>query len=159
MNAKRISMILILLMGLAGCSGTGFQITNEQAMLTAIELGGYNLGYFVGASKSPADDQAIADAYALARTGTLNPEQVAFAFVTLKAQNPQLTGSLMIILTNMGAGFGPDNNLISLSGIPVAYWDRAAQGYTMGYQMGLTNKKAPVKPSAVKAKIPYVPAK
>ena len=44
--------------------------------------------------------------------------------------------------------------LVSLSGIPAKYWDRAAKGYTMGFEMGQLNQKALGKVSAVKAKLP-----
>ena len=126
----------------------------EEAMLTAIELGGYNLGYYVCKSKTDADDIAIADAYKLARTGTLSPQEVAEAFAKLKIENPQLAGSLQIILINMGATIDPTTGaLISLSGIPVEYWDRAARGYVAGYAFGKVGQKS-IRVSAVKAVMP-----
>lgn len=152
---KRIIALLAMVGMMAGCAGGG-NINQDAAILTAIQLGGYNLGYYVGQSKSTADDQAIADAYAIARTGTLTPEQMAAAFAKFKIENPQLAGSLFIILQNMGATVSADGGLVSLSGIPVAYWDKAAEGYVAGFEMGKMNQKGLTlkKPSAVKAKIP-----
>jgi hypothetical protein len=158
---KKLFALLMVVGLLAGCAGGSGQVNEGTAILTAIELGGYNLGYYVGKSKTDSDDIAIADAYALARTGTLNPAQVAEAFLKFKVENPQLAGSLMIILKNMGADFALDGGLISLSGIPTAYWDRAAAGYASGYEFGRLDKKSVGqksltldKVSAVKAKMP-----
>ena len=151
---KRFLALLAIAALLTGCAG--MTVNQDAAILTAIQLGGYNLGYYVGNSKTTADDQAIADAYALARTGTLTPEQMADAFAKFKIDNPQLAGSLFIILTNMGATLSADGGLVSLSGIPVAYWDKAAEGYVAGFEMGKINQKGLKlqKPSAVKAKLP-----
>jgi hypothetical protein len=142
---KRL-FILIMAASLLGCAGG--QVSQDAAILTAIELGGYNLGYYVGKSKTVSDDAAIADAYALARTGTLTPAQLAEAFSKFKVENAQLAGSLLIILRNMGATFAADGGLISLSGIPVEYWDRAAAGYASGYEFGKIGQKD-IKKSAV----------
>jgi len=147
---KRL-FILIMAASLLGCAGG--QVSQDAALLTAIELGGYNLGYYVGKSKTTADDTAIADAYALARTGTLTPAQLAEAFSKFKIENAQLAGSLLIILRNMGATFAADGGLVSLSGIPVEYWDRAAAGYASGYEFGKIGQKD-IRVSAVKAKMP-----
>jgi hypothetical protein len=114
-------------------------------MLTAIELAGYNLGYYVGKSKTTSDDTAIADAYQLARTGQLSPAQIAEAYSRLKIDNPQLAGSLYIVLKNMGAGFDAGGGLVDLSGIPVEYWDTAAVGYEAGYGVGKINQKSKVR--------------
>jgi hypothetical protein len=149
---KKLFALLVMASLLAGCAGG--QVNQDTAILTAIQLGGYNLGYYVGQSKTTADDQAIADAYALARTGTLTPAQMAAAFAKFKIENPQLAGSLFIILTNMGATINSDGGLVSLSGIPVMYWDKAAEGYVAGFEMGKLNQKAVSKVSAVKAKMP-----
>jgi hypothetical protein len=150
---RRTIIMLAMAALLTGC--TGMTVNQDAAILTAIQLGGYNLGYYVGQSKSTADDQAIADAYTLARTGTLTPEQMAAAFAKFKLDNPQLAGSLFIIMQNMGATINADGGLVSLSGIPVAYWDKAAEGYVAGYEMGKLNQKAVgSKVSAVKAKMP-----
>ena len=149
---KKLFALLIVVGMLAGCNG--MQVNQDVAILTAIQLGGYNLGYYVGQSKTVADDQAIADAYALARTGTLTPAQMAAAFAKFKIENPQLAGSLFIILSNMGATIDNTGGLVSLSGIPVAYWDKAAEGYVAGFEMGKLNQKAIGAVSAVKAKMP-----
>ena len=148
---KKLFALLVVVGMLAGCAGG--QVNQDAAILTAIQLGGYNLGYYVGQSKTVADDQAIADAYALARTGTLTPAQMAAAFAKFKIENPQLAGSLFIILSNMGATIDSTGGLVSLSGIPVAYWDKAAEGYVAGFEMGKLNQKA-IGVSAVKAKMP-----
>jgi hypothetical protein len=147
--------VCLFLMGfvLTGCAGMQGGVSQDAALLTAIELGGYNLGYYVGKSKTDADDVAIANAYALARTGTLTPAQLAEAFSKFKIENAQLAGSLLIILRNMGATFDAGGGLIGLSGIPVEYWDRAAAGYASGYEFGKMGQKA-IKPSAVVAKMP-----
>ena len=152
---KRLLMFILIIGFMTGCSGMklGGSDAQNTALLTAIELGGYNLGYYVGKSKTMDDDQAIADAYALARTGTLSPAQVASAFAKFKIENPQLAGSLLIILRNMGATFATDGGLVTLSGIPVEYWDRAAAGYAAGYEFGLVGKKANAV-SAIVAKMP-----
>lgn len=152
---KKFKMILVFLTVAAFLSGcSGMQLNSNVATLTGIELGGYNLGYYVGKSKTDADDIAIADAYKLARTGTLSPAEVAAAFAKFKIENPQLAGSLMIILTNMGATVDPGTGgLVSLSGVPVEYWDRAARGYASGYEFGKMGQKA-ARVSAVKALLP-----
>ena len=141
---KLIALIMVLGL-LAGCSGRVGDVVTNQGMLTAIELGGYNLGYYVAKSKSTADDIAIADAYQLARTGQLSPTQIAEAYSKLKIDNPQLAGSLYIILKNMGAGFDTGGGLVDLSSIPVEYWDSAAAGYEAGYAIGKTNQKSKVR--------------
>jgi hypothetical protein len=138
MEKKLIGLVLVAFL-FAGCSG--LQITNEQAMDTAIRLSAYNLGYYVG-DRHPEYDAIIANAYTVARTGTMTPAQMAEALATLKLQNPQLTGSLMIVLSSMGATVDAGGGVVGLSGIPVAYWDAAADGYAMGYEMAQANKRA-----------------
>jgi len=158
---KKLIVLMVFGFLLSGCAtmGGSGSVNQEVAILTAIELGGYNLGYYVGKSKTDADDIAIADAYALARTGTLTPAQLAEAFSKFKIENAQLAGSLGIILKNMGATFDPaTGGLVSLSGIPVKYWDKAAEGYVLGYEFGKAGQKS-INKSAVKTKMPYVPAK
>ena len=147
---KKLFALLIVVGMLAGCSG--MQVNQDVAIQTAIQLAAYNLGYYV-ADKHPEYDPMIADAYTIARTGTMTPEQMAKALANLKLQNPQLTGSLIIVLSSMGATVTPEGGIVGLSGIPAAYWDSAAQGYTMGFEMGMANKKA-MGVSAVKAKMP-----
>lgn len=147
---KKLLMCLMVVGLLAGCGK--MQVNQDAAIQTAIQLAAYNLGYYV-ADKHPEYDPMIADAYTLARTGTMTPEQMAAALANLKLQNPQLTGSLIIVLSSMGASITPEGGIVGLSGIPVAYWDAAAQGYTMGFEMGMVNKKA-IGVSAVKAKMP-----
>ena len=150
---KKLFALLVVVGLLAGCGAGGGQIINQdQAIQTAIQLAAYNLGFYV-ADKHPDYDPLIADAYTLARTGTMTPEQMATALAKLKLQNPQLTGSLLIVLSSMGASVTQDGDILGISGIPTAYWDAAAQGYTMGFAMGMTNKKA-LGVSAVKAKMP-----
>jgi hypothetical protein len=153
MKCKWLSVFFVLVIAVMAMGVDKCQINSNTATLTAIELGGYNLGYYIGKSKTDADDIAIADAYRLARTGQLSPEEVSKAFAKLKIENPQLSGSLLIVLKSMGAGFDMEGNLISLSGIPVEYWDKAAEGYVVGYEFGKAGQKS-VKPSAVKAVMP-----
>jgi hypothetical protein len=140
---KRFILVFMVIGLLASCK-IG-DVVQNNGMITAIELGGYNLGFYVGKSKTPDDDKAIADAYQIARTGQLTPEQMAEAFSKLKLDNPQLAGSLYIVVKNMGGTFDTGGNLISLSGIPVEYWDAAATGYEAGYSMGKVNQKSRVK--------------
>jgi hypothetical protein len=142
-NGKMCGLALIIAL-FTGCSG--LQVNNDQAMLTAVELAAYNAGYYVGKSKTTDDDTAIATAYQLARTGQLSPAEVATALARLKIDNPQLAGSLLIVLKNMGASFGADGGLVSLSGIPVEYWDRARDGYVAGYEMGKVGQKSRARP-------------
>ena len=153
MKKKLLSVFCVLAIAVMAMGVDKCQINKDTATLTAIELGGYNLGYYIGKSKTDADDIAIADAYKLAREGQLSPEEVAKAFSKLKIENPQLSGSLLIVLKSMGAGFSVDGGLIDLSGIPVEYWDKAAEGYVIGYEFGKAGQKS-VKPSAVKAVMP-----
>lgn len=130
-------------MAITGCANFKPSAGSEQATLGLIELAAYELGFYIGKSKTDTDDKAIADAYALARTGTLSPEQVASAFNKLKIDRPELTGGLMIVLKRMGAAFAPGTmDLVSLSGVPVLYWDTAADGYMTGYSFGKMNQKA-----------------
>jgi hypothetical protein len=148
---KKIFTLLMVVAGIvAGCSGV--HINQDAAVQTAIQLAAYNLGYYV-ADKQPEYDALIADAYTLARTGTMTPQQMAAALTNLKLQNPQLTGSLIIVLSSMGAAVTPEGGVVGLSGVPVAYWDAAAQGYTMGFEMAQANRKS-ISTSAVKAKMP-----
>jgi hypothetical protein len=140
---KKLIAVLMVVGLLAGCKMG--DVVQNNGMLTAIELGGYNLGFYVGKSKTPDDDKAIADAYQLARTGQLTPAQMAEAFNKLKIDNPQLAGSLYIIVKNMGGTFDAQGNLVDLSSIPVEYWDAAAAGYEAGYSMGKVNQKSRVK--------------
>lgn len=136
-----VLVVLALVAPLGGCK-TGGTITQDEAMLTAIELGGYNLGFYVGKSKTPDDDAAIAQWYAALRSGEVDPVAMAAAFEKLKIENPQLAGSLNIILRRMGATFNAEGGLVDASAIPAAYWDRAAEGYASGYEFGKINKKA-----------------
>jgi len=144
----KLVAIMLSLFLIAGCASTPGSV-QEAGISAAIELAGYNLGYYVGKSKSPDDDRAIADAYTLARTGNLPPAELAAAFSKFKIENAQLAGSLQIVLKRMGASFTPDGTLESLSGIPKIYWDTAAEGYISGYEFGKLGQKA--MPSAVKA--------
>jgi hypothetical protein len=110
---------------------------------------------YVRKSKTELDDIAIADAYKLARTGKLSPAETVAAFEKLKLDQPELAGGLMIVLKRMGATIAPDGGLVSLSGIPVRYWDTAAEGYCTGYDLAGVGKKDLVKKeSAVKPLIP-----
>lgn len=146
-----VAVIGIFAFGLTGCKMG--DIASNAGLLTTIELGGYNAGYYVGKSKTDADDTAIANAYKLAREGKLSPEEIAKSLAQLKLENPQLSGSLMIVLKNMGAGFGADGGLVDVTGIPVDYWDAAAAGYVVGYEMGKAGQKA-ARVSAVKKYLP-----
>jgi hypothetical protein len=141
MKLKTVKTKIFILMAItapvstAACTGNLQNLMQNQGMKTAIELGGYNLGYYVGKSKTPADDIAIADAYKLAMGQQLTPAEIAQAFNQLKIDNPQLAGSLVIILKNMGATFDqPGGNLIGLTGIPTEYWTAAKNGYVLGYE-------------------------
>jgi hypothetical protein len=140
---KKLIVILATIGILIGCKAG--DVVNNNGMLTAIELAGYNLGYYVGKSKTTSDDIAIADAYQLARTGQLSPEQIAEAYGKLKIDNPQLAGSLYIVLKNMGANFNTSGGLVDLSSIPIEYWDSAAAGYEAGFAVGKVNQKSKVK--------------
>lgn len=154
---KKLFALLMIVgfLAITGCATTGGSgsAAQEAAILTAIELGGYNAGYYVGKSKTEADDIAVADFFAIAQNGTLTPAQMTEAFEKFKIDNPQLSGSLWIILKRMGGTFTADGGLVSLSGIPVAYWDTIGEGYVAGYAMGKLGQKG-IKPSAVKAKLP-----
>lgn len=154
---KRLIAVFTVIMFLVGCAGTGWNVpAGNQALLGVIEVSGYNLGYYIGHSKTTADDQ-IANAYKLARMGTLTPQEVASAIAALKLEDPQLAGSLAIALKRMGAIFDPTTGgLVDISGIPVEYWDTAAEGYVLGYEIGLMGKKAPKKVSAVASIKPKV---
>jgi hypothetical protein len=145
-----MSFFLSLFIG--GCAG--LKPIEEAAILSIIRVGGYDFGYYIGKSKTDLDDIAIADAYKLARTGSLSPQELSEAFAKFKIENPLLAGNLMLILQSMGAIFDEAGTLVSLSKIPVIYWDTAAEGYVLGYEFGLIGKKDVVKKvSAVKALI------
>jgi hypothetical protein len=133
---KKMMLLVIValvpvLLGVDRC-----QIKNDEAMLTAVQLGGYNLGVYVASEKLDQFDVAIRDAYVFARDGKLSPEDMAKALRELKLNNPLLVGNLTILLTNMGATFTAGDTLESIAGIPPEYWDRAKDGYLMGYAMG-----------------------
>lgn len=135
------SAIIIILCIIFMTTGCKFNITENPAVLTIIEIAGYDLGYYVGKSKTDLDDIAIADAYNLARTGKLTNEQITEAFSKLKIENSVLAGNLRIALKSMGASFDAGGNLMDISGIPVAYWDKAAEGYVIGFEFGKANQK------------------
>lgn len=155
---KKLLIIALFGFFLSGCAGSNWNIpAGNTAMSVGIKVGAYNLGYYVGKSKTDADDIAIANAYKLAREGTLSPAEVAAAFAKLKIENAQLAGSLMIILTEMGATFDAGGNLLNLSGIPIEYWDKAAEGYALGYEFGkIGQKDIKSNVSAVKKHMPLI---
>jgi hypothetical protein len=153
---KILSLITLLSFALAGCSGMKWNLPGEDtAILTSIEMGGYAVGLLVGKSKTENDDAAIAAAYKLAKEGKLDPATLQKALAVLKLDDAELAGATTILLKRMGAGFDPETgNLLSLTGIPIAYWDAAAEGYALGWSIGVLKKKGPAKKSAVVALLP-----
>lgn len=149
-----VVFLMVWCLGIERC-----QINENDAMLTAVELGAYNVGYYVGKSRTEADDLAIANAYKLAREGRLPPEQVGQSMAALKLDNPQLAGSVLILLKNMGAAFTADGGLVSVSGIPIDYWDRAADGYVAGYALGKLGQKGGIGPTTDSAVKRFMPSK
>ena len=135
---KKIIALFALVTLIAGCAGN--QINNDQAMQTTIKLAAFNVGFYVGKSKTVADDQAILAAYDLAITGQLSPAAINQGLVALKIDNPQLAGSAMILLTSMG-GTITNGQVIDMVGIPPAAWTAAKDSYVMGQQMGLADQK------------------
>ena len=150
--------IFTLLLGfiISGCAGSNWNIpAGNAAIKLGIKAAAYEGGFYVGKSKTTADDEAIALAYKAAREGTLPVADVAKALADLKLTNPQLTGLLLLTLSEMGAIFDANGGLVSLSGIPVEYWDAAAEGYALGFEIGKAGQKD-IKPSvsAVKKFMP-----
>lgn len=125
------------IVSLNGCTGT--QVQNPQMANVAVELAGFNLGYYI-AKEKPAADVAIRDAYLLARSGQLPPDAVAQAMAELKISDPLLAGNCLIMLKAMGAGFAPTGQLASVSNIPPEVWDAAKTGYVQGFAVGALKK-------------------
>lgn len=155
---KKLCAVLFcvtLLVSTFGCAGSNWNIpAGNQAILTAIEMGGYGVGVFVKKSKTPSDDAAIAAAYKLAREGVVDVTQVQKALDDLKLNDEELAGATAILLKRMGAVFDENTGtLMSLSNIPVEYWDAAAEGYVLGYGIAKTKTKA-MGESAVKPLLP-----
>ena len=149
-----LSVVWMVLM--VGCAGTKWDIPAGNAAISlGIKVAAYNLGYYVGKSKTQADDEAVALAYKAAREGVLSPADVSSAIAKFKIENPQLAGTLVLTLSEMGAVFDATGTLVSLSGIPIEYWDRAAEGYVLGYEMGKAGQKAVTKSAVVQ----YMPKK
>lgn len=122
------------IVSLNGCTG-GPQIQNPQMANVAVELAGFNLGYWIGKDR-PEADAPIREAYLVARTGQLPPETVAQAISELQVSDPLLAGNCMIMLKAMGAGFAPSGQLASISNIPPEVWDAAKTGYVQGFAVG-----------------------
>lgn len=135
---RALPIVMVALLALVGCAG--WTIQNEQMANVAVELAGYNLGYFVAKDK-PSADVPLRNAYTLARTGTLPPDQVALALADLKITDPLLMGNCVIVLKAMGAGFAPTGEVADLTGIPPEMWDAAANGYLQGFALGQMAKK------------------
>src|SRR3989304_1527413 len=131
--------VLLCLVGfvLTGCAGSGWNIADgNMAIGLVIKMAAYEAGLYIGKSKTTADDEAIAMAYKAAREGKLDPATVAKALADLKINDPKLSGLLLIALTEMGAIFDLNGGLVAVSGIPIEYWDKAAEGYAIGYELG-----------------------
>ena len=134
---KRLICTITMLMLLAGCAGMQ---NNAQLGTVAVELAGFNVGYYVGKDK-PAADIPIRNAYTLARTGQLPPEAVGQALAELKISDPLLAGNCLIVLKAMGAGMLPDGQVGALSGITPEMWDAAQSGYVQGFAIGQAKAK------------------
>jgi hypothetical protein len=160
MFKKLIALTLFGLL-LSGCAGSNWNIpAGNTAMSIGIKVAAYEAGLYVGKSKTTADDEAIALAYKAAREGTLDPVVVAKMLTDLKINDPRLSGILLIALSEMGATFDTNTGgLISLSGIPVEYWDKAAEGYALGYELGKAGQKAIAASPVKSAVIKYMPKK
>jgi hypothetical protein len=137
---KKLPILLTLFVFLfAGCAGQS--INKQQAELLGIKMAAFNLGFYVGKSKTDTDDKAIRDGYELAKTGQFSPQSMNDAMLLLKGQNPQVAANCMFALEAMGAMMTADKSIIDLSKIPPEAWTAAEQSYTMGYTAGLAEKK------------------
>jgi hypothetical protein len=156
---KKLLILALFGLLLSGCAGSNWNVpAGNAAMGIGIKVAAYEAGLYVGKSKTTADDDAIALAYKAAREGTISVADVSKALADLKITNPQLSGLLLITLSEMGAVFNPDTGgLVALSGIPVEYWDKAAEGYVLGFEIGKAGQKD-VKPSVSSVK-KYMPLK
>lgn len=125
-----IVVLLPMIFGVSKC-----QITSDQGVEAAVRLSAYNLGYYVGKSKTTSDDQAIKDAYILAREGRLDPATVTSALVKLKMDNPQLAGNAVIVLGMMGASI-QNGAVTSLVDIRPELWNAARDAYATGQLLG-----------------------
>jgi hypothetical protein len=155
---KKTALILVALAFLlTGCAGSNWNIpAGNSAMGIGVKVAAYEAGLYVGKSKTTADDDAIALAYKAAREGTLDVATVAKALADLKINDPRLSGIVLIVLSEMGATFDPaTGGLVSLSGIPVEYWDKAAEGYALGWEIGKAGQKSIAKSAVLK----YMPKK
>ena len=132
-----LSAILISSIALLGCAGQ--QVNNPQMAHVAVELAGFNLGYWIGKDR-PEADKPIREAYLVARTGQLPPETVAQALSELKISDPLLAGNCLIMLRAMGAGFSPAGQLSSISNISPEVWDAAKTGYVQGVAIGAAKR-------------------
>lgn len=119
---------------LSGCSGLQLKLGDKLPLL-GIKQAGLTLGYFVGKSKTDADDIAIKDAYLLIRTGSLPPEAVSEAIVRLKIDNALIAASCFNALEAMGAVVS-GGKIVDLAGIPAEAWAAAEASYTQGIEIG-----------------------
>ena len=129
---KRIVLLLIAIVMIAGC--TGLQINNQQAASVGMKIVAYDLGYLVG-EKYPQADPQLRSAYTLARTGQLPPEQINAALAELKLRNPVLMGNCMILIEAMGAGIAPTGQVIDIKSVTPEMWDAVARYYVQGFNL------------------------
>lgn len=133
------TLFTVCVVSMNGCAGK--PVADQQQLATVgVQLVAFNLGAFV-AEKKPAADVPIRNAYQLARTGQLPPDQVASAMADLKLTDPVLAGNCLIVLKAMGASFTPAGQLSGLGGIQPDVWDAARDGYVQGFAIGQTAKK------------------
>ena len=122
------------IVSLNGCAGQ--PVANQQQLaVVGVQLVAFNLGAWVAGNK-PDADPLIREAYELARTGQLPPDQVASAMDLLHVADPLLAGNCLIVLKAMGASFTPAGQLGGVAGIPPESWAAARDGYLQGFAIG-----------------------
>ncbi len=125
-----------------GCSFSAANIGNDQLALLGIKNTARVLGYAIGNSKTPDDDQAIKGAYYLLRQGQMTEAQMTEAIQRMKKLHPLAAAGALDLLAAMGAVINVEQGtVLDVSGIPAAAWDAAATAYAFGFDLGLADRR------------------
>lgn len=161
--AVMLAFIAVLLTGVTGCKFALTNVGNDELSLLGIKMAAFNLGHYIGKSKTDNDDFAVKEAYAAIKTGQFSNVALFEALQRLKLENGVLAANCTFALQAMGAAFNPSGGLIDASGIPEAAWLAAEGAYTQGLELGRSERKQDKKAVASTMGrsawlIPYQPA-
>jgi hypothetical protein len=122
-----------------GC--TFDQIVTDKWGLLAVKNSARGFGYAISNTKSSLDDKIVVEAYGFFKSGNVDPvklNEIISPFVKDPAYKLVVLAGFDL-LEAMGATV-VDGQIIDVSKIPPELWKTVETAYTMGYELGQSDK-------------------